>query len=66
MFGKEILNGKQLREVLGISTTVYYQLLKNGMPSHQLTTSSKKYFNVGEVEEWLQKSGYHKQSVWTK
>ena len=66
MFGKEILNGKQLREVLGISTTVYYQLLKNGMPFHQLTTTSKKYFNVTEVEDWLQKSGYHRQMVWTK
>lgn len=41
VFGKEILNGKQLREVLGISTTIYYQLLKNGMPFHQLTTGSK-------------------------
>lgn len=66
MFGKEILNGKQVREVLGISTTIYYQLLKNGMPFHQLTTTSKKYFNVAEVEDWLQKSGYHKQMVWTK
>lgn len=66
MFGKEILNGKQLREVLGISTTVYYQLLKNGMPFHRLTTTSKKYFNIAEVEDWLQKSGYHRQMVWTK
>lgn len=66
VFGKEILNGKQLREVLGISTTIYYQLLKNGMPFHQLTTGSKKYFNICEVEDWLQKSGYHRQTVWTK
>lgn len=66
MFGKEILNGKELREVLGISTTIYYQLLKNGMPFHQLTTTSKKYFNVVEVEDWLQKFGYHRQMVWTK
>lgn len=66
MFGKDILNGKQLREVLGISTTIYYQLIKNGMPFHQLTTTSKKYFNVNEVKNWLQKSGYRQQTIWTK
>ena len=53
MFGKEILNGKQLCEKLGISTTILYRLLDNGLPFHQLTTVSRKYYNLSEVEDWL-------------
>lgn len=34
MFGKEILNGKELMQALGISTTLLYQLLDNGLPYH--------------------------------
>ena len=66
MFGDEILNGKQLRQYLKISTTIYYRLLENGLPSHQLTANSRRYFNVTEVTDWLKSQGYRKTIVWTK
>lgn len=66
VFGHEILNGKQLCEQLGISTTLLYRLLKTGMPYHQLTTASRKYYNLQEVQEWLLSAGFHQQTTWTK
>lgn len=66
MFGDEILNGKELRQFLKISTTIYYQLLKNGLPSHQLTANSRRYFNKEEVIDWLKSQGYRETTVWTK
>lgn len=66
MFGEKILNGKQLRQYLKISTTIYYQLIKNGMPSHQLTANSRRYFNIDEVTSWLKSQGYRETTIWTK
>lgn len=66
MFGEEILNGKQLREHLGISTTLMYRLIENGLPYHRLTCTGKKYYIVSEVDEWLRKAGYHQRKVRTK
>lgn len=66
MFGDEILNGKELRQFLGISTTIYYQLIKNGLPSHQLTANSRRYFNKEEVKDWLKSQDYQETTVWTK
>ena len=66
MFGDEILNGKELRQFLGISTTIYYQLIKNRLPSHQLTANSRRYFNRDEVINWLKSQGYRETTVWTK
>lgn len=66
MFGQDILNGKQLCEKLGISTTLLYRLIKNGMPYHQLSTASKKYYNLNEVKDWLLTAGYKQKTVWTK
>lgn len=66
MFGDEILNGKELRKFLKISTTIYYQLLKNGLPSHQLTANSRRYFNKDEVTDWLKSQGYQETTIWTK
>lgn len=66
MFGKEILNGKELMQALGISTTLLYQLLDNGLPYHQLSSSSRKYYNLNEVEDWLRSAGYRQKPVWTK
>ncbi|WP_283596148.1 helix-turn-helix transcriptional regulator [Limosilactobacillus vaginalis] len=65
MFGKEILNGKELMQALGISTTLLYQLLDNGLPYHQLSSNSRKYYNLNEVEDWLRSAGYRQKSVWT-
>lgn len=66
MFGKDILNGKQLCDALGISTTLLYRLIKNGMPYHQLSTSSRKYYNLEEVKKWLLNTGYQQKTVWTR
>ena len=66
MFGKEILNGKQLCDELGIGTTILYRLLDNGLPFHQLTTPSRKYYILAEVEDWLVNAGYHQKTVWAK
>lgn len=66
MFGKEILNGKQLCTALGISTTLLYRLIQSGMPYHQLSVASRKYYNLEEVEKWLLKAGYQQKNVWTK
>ena len=66
MFGKIILNGKQLCQELGISTTLLYRLLKQGMPYHQLSTASLKYYNLDEVKEWLLRAGFRQRTKWTK
>lgn len=66
MFGEDILNGKQLCSALGISTTLMYRLIRNGMPYHQLSTASRKYYNLNEVKDWLLKAGYQQKSTWTK
>ncbi|WP_278838540.1 helix-turn-helix transcriptional regulator [Ligilactobacillus agilis] len=66
MFGKDILNGKQLCAALGISTTLLYRLIRSGMPYHQLSTGSRKYYNLEEVKHWLLNAGYQQKTVWTK
>lgn len=66
MFGDKILNTKELCKKLGISTTLLYRLLDNGLPSHQLTANSRRYYNYDEVEEWLSHAGFHKKVKWTK
>lgn len=64
MFGDEILNAKQLQEKLGISTNFFYQLLKKGLPYHQLDKNSRKFYFLEEVEEWLIKRGLKPQTSW--
>ncbi|MQB68048.1 helix-turn-helix transcriptional regulator [Limosilactobacillus reuteri] len=66
MFGNEILNGKQLCTALGISTTLLYKLLENGMPYHQLSTAGRRYYHLSEVEKWLLEAGYNQKTHWTK
>ncbi|WP_318605531.1 hypothetical protein [Limosilactobacillus reuteri] len=66
MFGNEILNGRQLCNQLGISTTILYSLIDNGLPYHQLTANSRKYYILNEVENWLLESGFHQETRWTK
>lgn len=46
------LNGKELRETLGIGTTVFYKLKKAGMPAHQFP-NSRPYYLLDEVSKWL-------------
>lgn len=66
MFGNEILNTKQLLKYLGISTTLLKKLIDDGLPYHQLSSSSRKYYNLNEVTEWLLKAGFKRKQVWTK
>ena len=59
----KILNGKDLREELGISTTLMYKFRKAGMPYHQLP-EGRAYYYIDEVEEWLHNVGLHKEVIW--
>ncbi|MFP7773540.1 helix-turn-helix transcriptional regulator [Ligilactobacillus sp. LYQ112] len=59
MFGNKLLNGKQLTEALGISSSYLYTLLKAGLPYHQLA-NSRKYYALDEVEEWIMQVGFVK------
>lgn len=61
----KILNGTELRTALGISTTLFYKFRRAGMPYHQFP-KSRAYYLLDEVENWLKKSGYHQEKVWTK
>lgn len=60
-----ILNGKELREALNISTTTFYKFKKAGMPYHQFP-ASRAYYILDEVKTWLSKSGYHQETTWNK
>ena len=60
-----ILNGKELREALNISTTTFYKFKKAGMPYHHFP-ASRAYYVLDEVKTWLSKSGYHQETTWTK
>lgn len=62
---QKILNGKELRQALGISTTLFYKLKKAGMPYHKFPRS-RAYFILEEVENWLGQAGYHQETTWTK
>ena len=59
------LNGKELRNKLGISTTLFYKFRRAGMPYHQFP-ESRAYYLLDEVELWLSSAGYHQMKVWTK
>jgi phospholipid N-methyltransferase len=64
MFGEMILNGKQITEKLNISQGQLYKLIALGMPFHQLSEHSRKYYVLDEVIEWLKASGYTQKKVW--
>lgn len=53
MFGKEILNAKQLVNKLKISKSYLYELLEAGLPYHQLGNRGRKYYVYKEVTQWL-------------
>ena len=63
MKNKKILNAKQLRCELGISSTRFYQFLDHGMPYHQIG-EGRKYYILDEVFDWLIKAGYHQKTTW--
>ena len=61
----QILNGKQLREELNISTTVFYKWRKAWMPGHSIE-GSRTFYRLNEVLVWLETAGYREQETWTK
>lgn len=64
MFNKEILNMKQLCEKLNISSFLFYKMVQNGLPYHQLGKHARKYYIYNEVETWLINNGFKKRTVW--
>lgn len=64
MFGNQILNAKELRQKLGISSSFFYRLLKNGLPYHQLDKNSRKFYFLDEVETWLSQNGLKPKTTW--
>lgn len=58
MLGK-FLNTKEIARALGCSTDYIRKLQRLGMPFHQLSPNSKKYFSLEEVNSWLENSGQH-------
>lgn len=65
MFGKELMNAKQIVTKLGISQGQLYKLVSYGMPYHQLGEHSRKYYVLEEVEAWLREAGYKQHSKWS-
>lgn len=59
MVDNQIVNLKQLAGVLGCSISHIYSLIEMGMPYHQLSINSRRYFVVDEVVGWLKTAGHH-------
>lgn len=60
----EICNLKQLSQKLNCSPNHVYKLIKLGLPYHQLSKTSRRYFIVTEVIAWLKLSGLKQVNVW--
>lgn len=54
MIGKNILNAKEAAKQLGVSKSYFFKLVKQGMPYHQISSNSRKYYVISEIIEWLQ------------
>lgn len=61
---KQIVNLKELSSELGCSKTHIYTLIERGMPYHQLTEKSHRYFVIDEVLDWLKTSGLKRKVTW--
>ena len=61
---KQIVNLKDLTEVLGCSKSHIYTLISRGMPYHQLDPRANRYFVVDEVIEWLKTTGLKQVTTW--
>lgn len=53
MFGKDILNAKQLARKLGISKSYLYELLEMGLPYRKLGNKGRRYYMYEEVMQWI-------------
>lgn len=61
---KQICNLKQLCEQLGCSTNHVYKLVSLGMPYHQLSSASRRYYVLDEVINWLKEAGLKQKTIW--
>ena len=52
---KKFVSEVQLMEMLGISRTAVNQWEKAGMPVYRPANGRLKYFEVGEIHEWILK-----------
>lgn len=60
----QILNLKELSQYLGCSQNHIYKLIHQGMPYHQLSADSRRYYVQDEVLDWLKSAGYKQVSTW--
>ena len=66
MLNNNFLNTKEKATAMGISTSYLRKLERLGLPYHQLSVNSYKYFRLDEINEWLKKEGYVQKSTWRK
>lgn len=59
-----ICNLKQLSISLGCSPNHVYKLIELGMPYHQLSEKSRRYYVLDEVLNWLSSAGLKKTVTW--
>lgn len=63
-FPMKICNLKELSLCLGCSPNHIYKLISLGMPYHQLSKNSRRYYLLSEVIEWLSSAGLKKTVTW--
>lgn len=66
MLNNKFLNTKETATALGVSTSYLRKLERLGLPYHQLSNDSYKYFQINEIDEWLQKEGFVQRKTWRK
>lgn len=70
-FGEYIMNNnicnfKDICNFIGCSPNKGYKLIALGLPFHQLSADTRRYFIKTEVVEWLESAGYSQQTTWKK
>lgn len=66
MLNNRYLNTKETAIAMGISTSYLRKLEKLGLPYHQLSIDSYKYFQLDEINDWLKKEGFIQRTTWRK
>ena len=58
MLNNKFLNTKETATAMGISTSYLRKLERLGLPYHQLSADSYKYFRLDEINDWLKQEGF--------
>lgn len=66
MLNNKFLNTKETAIAMGISTSYLRKLEKLGLPYHQLSPDSYKYFRLDEINDWLKEEGFIRKTTWRK